>query len=469
MHSIGEHEEKKEEEEPDYKVRQGWFWSLVLNGSLPYFYVGFQGVIFNPLQDNIAHDLLLSEEEKTKYLAIISAILFIGGFFGSAVVGKIAATIGRKMTFVIINAVSIVAVGLHLIDNRFAMIVARFICGLTFGAHLTLVPVYITEFSPGKYIEMCAGVYSTVLGAGICSAFAFGTNCPDAEKFDLVWWRICFCALVPFLVLNIILFLTVFKLDTPLYYLEVLKDRQSCEDALKIVYEDPEEINKIITKMEDAIKENEAKEEIGYRVLFCSGRFTRQLVIGLLFTIAWNFCGYVAFDAYSTEIFKRTMDKKMSTIFSLLTGVMSLIGSVVSIGTFAKIRSKILLVGGYCILCSIDLALVVLEHYKVYEPEKYLVLIFYFMIAAAVFIQYKITAELLPDIGVSFLGLFLMLGTVITTFIFPFMLESSMQFQWSMFLFAVITLLCIIYFGIFYKETDKMKLHVVEELYKTWL
>ena len=460
--------ENTNNKEEEFKIRVGMLMFLSINASLCYYYRGYQIGVFNPLQENISFDLKWTKDVKTTNLSLISAMLYVGAIFGAGMIGKIAATLGRKPALIIFNVLSIVGIAITLIDNTISMIIGRFVCGVATGAFQVLVPLYVKEYAPKKFTGICSAIYNIALCVGLICAFALGKKSPPSNRTDLVWWRVCYAFPMIILILSMILLLAVFKLDTPKFLLEVKKDRELCLEALKFIYEDPDEIEKILCKMEDEIKESENAESIGYKELFCSGRFNKQLFLGIWMSMAFQFNGSYAFNAYSTLIFLRTLDQEMAKIFTLLTGIMSLVGAIVSIFIWGRIPNKIVLLVGYSLIFAILVIVSLLEHYELYDAQKYLVLLFNFIIGSAFRVYYKVGPELLPDIGVSFIGIVLWVSCVTVVLAFPFMIESVLEFKWSLLVFASFTIVTIILIGILYKETNEKSLKEVEELYKTW-
>ena len=463
-----ETEKKEEEEAPRAKIRWGRLLSQMLNISIGYYVFGYEVGVFNSIQGNVAFDLNWTGTDEKTYVTIVSVMIAIGAVFGAAVSGKVTAAVGRKWAFIIFDCIMIVGISITFIANTAAMIIGRFICGFSVGAYVALTPLFIHEIMPDKYIGYGSALYNIAFNVGLISAFGLGNNVAPTDQPDLVWWRVMYFFPGIFVVLNIILFLGVFKFDSPKHLLQE-GDHEGCVDAYRDIYYDEEEIKVVVKALEDHLhKKQKEAEEYTFKVL-CSARFAKQLLLGIVLMLGIQFCAINVFNYYSTSIFLKTMPLKEATLFTSMLGVGQLAGSIISIFIFGKFSKKKTVLAGYGILFGILFIVSILAYTNNTDPIKYLMIIFFLDFGATIFTSFEIQAEILPDIGLGVLGFVHWLVNVVVVLTLPYMLASVLDFQWTIMIYAGLLLVIIIYIAIFYKESHGKTLNEVEEIYKTWL
>jgi len=455
--------EKKEE---DLKIKTVNLFFQMVNISLGYFLYGYETGVFNQIQENIAFDLEWKDEDKTTYLSLVSVMIAIGATFGSIITGKIASILGRKLCYIILDVILIVGTSITLFLNTYSMIVGRFIIGYAVGGYVTLVPMTMKETVPVKYEGYGTAMYNISYNIGMLFAFSLGMNTPSIEKPDLVWWRVCFGLPIVFALINMILLLTHYKLDTPKHLLEK-GDRDGAIESFKYTYEDDNDINGLILTLEENLRKKEQSEEITYKVIL-GPRFAKQLFLGCILMIVYQATCLGVFNYYSTKIFARTMSYKEANLFTTIKGVCRFTGSILSIFIFGRVPNKVIALVGFSIICGCLLSLSICDHFEILEPQNYIILFHYLCFGASAMAAYKITAEILPDIGIGIASLVHWIVNCIIVLTLPFMLLSVLAFKWTIMLYASVMVIGIIIIGIFYKDAHGLCLDEVENLYKTW-
>jgi len=453
---------------PDAKIRWCRLFFQMLNICVGYYLFGYEIGVFNSIQGNIGHDLKWAEADKKTNITLISVMISIGAIFGAAAMGKITAAIGRKWAYIIFDIIMLVGIALTFILDTAAMIVGRFVCGFGVGGFVSLVPMFIHEITPDKYIGYGNALYNVVFNMGLLSAFGLGNNASPADQDDLVWWRIMYFFPSIFIILNMVLLLTVFKNDTPKHCL-LEGDHEGCLDAMKDVYCNEEEIKKVVESLENHLhKKKQEAEEYTYKVL-CSSRFAKQLLLGIVLMIGIQCTAINVFNYYSTSIFLKTMNLKDATLFTTMLGVGKFSGSIISIFIFGKFSKKKTLLAGMGILCGILFVVSILAYKDVTDPIKYLLILFYLSYGSTIFTAFEVGPEILPDIGLGILGFVHWVANVVVVLTLPYMLSSSLDFQWTVMIYSLLLGLIMLYVGLFYKETHGKTLNEVEEVYQTWL
>jgi MFS family permease len=465
---IKEHVEgEEEEEEREFNVRWGNLYGLMFNISLGYFFFGYEVGVFNPLQNNIAHDLGWADADKKTYKAVISVMISCGGLIGAFSMGKVAAKIGRRKSYMIADAILIAGISITFIANTISMIIGRFICGLGVGGFVALTPLTMNEFVPDNMEGKGCALYGFMFNFGVLCSFALGCNTHPSDQFDLVWWRIMFFIPTIICLLNMFLWLFKFKYDTPKYLL-LTNDRLGAILSFGEVYESKDDIIFVIEELESHLKKKTEHEQYTYAMLF-SNRFNKQLFVGIFLHIALQATALSVFNYYSTSIFLRTLSMTDATLYSAMLGVAKVAGALVAFAYYGKIKKKTILLCGFSVLAACLFTISLLEYGKVIEPEKFVLIFFYFIFGCSIVTVFEVGPGILPDIGVGILSMCYWLFTIAVVVSLPYMLASPMEFGWTCMFYCILLVVSSVMVAIFYKEPeDGATLNEVEELYATW-
>jgi len=453
-------------ESANYQIRWCNLICLCINIAIGYFMIGYQIGVFNAIQNNIAFDLSWTTEEKKVNVAVITVMIPVGAIFGSIVMGKISHQIGRKWSYIIYDFISIVGIAISMVADTWAMIIGRLITGFGTGGYVAVVPLLMKEFVPDKYEGYGASCYNFAFTIGLLTSFSLGQNISPATSLDLVWWRIMYAFPTILIILNFLLFFTVYKKESPVYLLSI-NERDACVESYKEVYLEHEDALKVVENLELHLKKKAEQEEYTYAII-CSPRFSKQLFIGIVLNLGLQCTAMNVFNGYSQSIYLRSSDLETAKLFTTLQGVSRLCGNIVSIFLFGKVSKKKTILSGLSIIALCLLTVSILEFVGFPEPEKYIILVFYFTFGATVFVVLEIGPELLPDIGVGILGLLYWIANVVVVVILPFMVASSLDLKGSIMIYFCITAVIIVILGLFYKESHGKTLNEVEEIYKTW-
>ena len=116
--------------------------------------------------------------------------------------------------------------------------VGRFIQGFGAGGFSNLVPIMINEVSPPEIRGRTGVLIQIIINFGIFVAALFGLGLPhnaqDVGRNDLIW-RIMTGLPIAIGIIMILLFVTVYRYDTPYIYLKS-DNREAARKALMLVY-----------------------------------------------------------------------------------------------------------------------------------------------------------------------------------------------------------------------------------------
>jgi MFS family permease len=176
-------------------------------------------------------------EDIDLFNSIVSGLIPFGAIFGSQIINPIAVK-GRRKALIIISITFMIGVAITLIFNMFALMLGRLIMGLCVGAYVTVCPLFISETCPPSLSGPLGSFNQMGAVTGIFSAFTVPFLMPLPEDIGAEYsgrWRIAFGLPFIFGLLQLLLFLFVFKYDTPKFYKDK-GDYENLDNVLKKIY-----------------------------------------------------------------------------------------------------------------------------------------------------------------------------------------------------------------------------------------
>lgn len=85
---------------------------LIVTGTFGAFLGGYQIGVFNPCQDNVAHELGWSGDEKAAMISVCNTLMPVGAVIGATWAGKYSRTAGRRKALILNAILSIVCCGI---------------------------------------------------------------------------------------------------------------------------------------------------------------------------------------------------------------------------------------------------------------------------------------------------------------------------------------------------------------------
>lgn len=152
--------------------------------------------------------------------SLVSGLIPFGAIFGSLSVGPLVKR-GRRLALICISIVFMTGASFTLIFNMYTLILGRLIMGVCVGAYVAVCPLYISETAPPN-LSGSLGAFSqvgVVIGVLLGFSMAFLMPLPEEpEALTTGLWRIVFGFPIILAFTQLILFLFVFKHDTPKFY-----------------------------------------------------------------------------------------------------------------------------------------------------------------------------------------------------------------------------------------------------------
>ncbi|CAI2365914.1 unnamed protein product [Moneuplotes crassus] len=305
----------------DKEVNKPYLVTLAMTAAIGFLLLGYCFAYFNAFTDILHKQYVQNGKEviknKNLFNSIVSGLVPFGAIIGSVLVGLIVGK-GRRLSLLVVSSIFVMATASTMIFNIYALIGGRLIMGVCIGSYASLCPLFISEISP-PHLSGLLGVFNQ-MGAcsGILLAFSVPFAMPLPDDVNSNEWRYIFGLPAIFALVQIFLFLFVFKYDTPLFYkknqdqvnfdkitsrIYLFEDSTSLEfDYPEVELEIPEEEACLIPKRQPLEQRFRSQNEDRIVPRWTSG-YKRALVIGSLLSLMQQLTGINSVTFFSSEIF----------------------------------------------------------------------------------------------------------------------------------------------------------------------
>ncbi|KAF7194439.1 Hexose transporter 2 [Pseudocercospora fuligena] len=236
----------------------------------------------------------------------ITGILCVGCLFGALIAGKIADTLGRKMSISVSAFFSLIGTVIEVssMSAWYQFAIGRLVNGFGIGALSVLVPMYQSESSPAIIRGLLVASYQLFITLGIWTAemIDWGTS----TRADTGAWRIPNAIS---LLWGIILgFGILFLPESPRFAYKRGRVDECRKTLAKLGGLDPEgrEVNILLTEIRVKHEEEVAAGEAKWFEIFTAPKMFYRTVLGIVLQAGQQLTGANFFFYYGTTIFKAT-------------------------------------------------------------------------------------------------------------------------------------------------------------------
>ena len=198
--------------------------------------------------------------------SVVSVIIPLAAILGSILANPLASK-GRRFAMIVIATAGIIGSCITMIFDMTALLAGRFILGLCVGAYTTVSPLYMSEFAPRSISGSLGAITQFGAVSGIFIGNASGLLIPlenDSDALTSRTWRIVFILPAIICFIQLVLFIFVFRYDTPKFY-KIKKDQINYLKMMRCIYvyedEEPnEEVQETERRFSQPDEENSQKE-----------------------------------------------------------------------------------------------------------------------------------------------------------------------------------------------------------------
>lgn len=392
-------------------------------------------------------------------IGIVVSSLTIGCIIGSMILGYSSEKYGRKKTLILTSVLfTISSIGSALSTSPLSLIFYRFIGGIAVGTISFLGPLYISEISPPKIRGKLVSLSQFAIVIGILLAYIFDYFLIDITNS----WR--YMLLVPFIFSIIYMVLSTIYLPESPRWLVINNKKSEAKNVFEKI-EGKKLAKKYINNIEESLS---IKNKISFKY-FLKGNIRKIILIGLLLAIFQQVVGINAVITYAPMIFENIgIQSQNALLQSILIGFVNFSATIIALWLIDKKGRKILLIYG---AIGMTITLLYLTYAFSFSQNNILILIailMYVIFYASSFapilgvINSEIFSNNFRGIGMSFAAAINWLSAFLVVQFSPYIINNlggSMLFG----IFAVFSLLALIFVKLYIPETKNKSLEEIEK------
>lgn len=305
--------------------------------------------------NNLYDYFLLFLFPNTSYtqVSLIAALIPIGAVCTLFLAPLLNKKIGKKWSLIIADAISLLGIGLCMVENFPTIAVGRLIQGLAVGINYVIIPLYLAEMAPGKLGKEIYLYNMIAFPLGTVIAGAFGFFAPRPADGDDWSWRFMLAFSGIFNIIRMLMLLTIFRYPSPVKYLEEGKINQS-EAAMKRIFK---------TNHQEHFNEMQKQELLGkeapsFKEVF-KAPYHKPMVFANLLLVIQQGSGFANFLVYPATLFAETDpgDGNITRAFCFYLTLVNFFGGVVAVLALKRrLNRQILLFFGVASMLLLELA-----------------------------------------------------------------------------------------------------------------
>jgi SP family arabinose:H+ symporter-like MFS transporter len=395
--------------------------------------------------------------------------LIVGAAVGAAFTGVLSDRFGRKKMLILSALLfTIGSIGSAIPDSTAGLVVARMIGGLGVGMTSTLSPLYIAEIAPAAHRGRLVSIYQFAVVTGIFLTFFINASIAgignDAWDIASAWrWMFGF-GIIPGIVYLLLLLIIP---ETPRW---LMRQKQEVR-ALEIL----EKMNgKEAAKSElHELLNLKNSEDSGSVKELLQPTLRLPLLIGVGLAVLQQITGINAIMYYAPEIFKQTgAGTNAALTQTVWVGVVNFAFTLVAVWLIDKTGRKALLIIGAAVM-AICLFVVGYGFYSEYVSGL-LILLFILLYVAAFAVSFGpvvwvMISEIFPTRirgrATAIASMSLWIADYVVSQTFPLLLEG-IGTSATFWLFAVISVIALIFCMKYVPETKGKSLEQIERLWE---
>ena len=386
--------------------------------------------------------------------------LMIACTVGALIAGPIAEWAGRKKVLILCSLLFLISAIFSALPQSFMeLVVARFIGGLGVGVASVVSPMYITEISPANIRGRLVALNQLAIVVGILCSYLSNWALLDTGINN---WR--FMLATESIPSVIFLFGLIFVPESPRWLMKK-GDEKGALRILNIVSGKNNAVKELAEIKESLLQKRVSIKELLHPSL------RKVLIIGVLFSLFAHLTGIDTIIYYGPIIFLESgFQTDDAFLASVMIGVTNLVFTIIGIFMVDKFGRRILLLVGMAGMgVSMTLVGFCMES-SIISAKWTLLWIMTYIASFAMSIGVVIwvyLSEIFPTRvrgqALSVATMFLWLGNVVLTQLFPVMMEAFGG--GTFYIFSIICLISFIFFILMIKETKGLSLEQIEKIW----
>uniref|UniRef100_A0A914VQC5 Major facilitator superfamily (MFS) profile domain-containing protein n=1 Tax=Plectus sambesii TaxID=2011161 RepID=A0A914VQC5_9BILA len=305
---------------------QPWFWRLWLvttavsmSSTFQVYHTAIINNLFDAARPMLRRHYQSNDSSIIHAWAIMTSSVLFGKFIGTIAGAKLADTLGRRTTMIIVNVLLIIGGIMNgpveLLDCFWLATIARLVIGIGSGAGIVISILMITESAPIAHRGYFGSLTNIFFGLG--DLLSLLISMPYLMGTEQLWpWAMAVgCACAP-----ACLIVTLLYPESPRYLYLTRKDRVAACRAI-VVYQGEHNLAETERDLEKEQLASEGRKTT-LRSLLAERPERRALLISVMLELGCQLSGIAAIMAYSTTIFEQSgAGHKAAALGTLAMGV----------------------------------------------------------------------------------------------------------------------------------------------------
>jgi sugar porter (SP) family MFS transporter len=343
-------------EEIKRRFRAGKVYLLTLNTMIAGYMFGYNIGVFNTSMYYVAHTLNWGNST-TAMISFCGAIMPAGGFIGGMSSSVISMKYGRRKAMMIADLIGFLGSGITLLPHTSTFAIGRFMSGIMVGLLSSVSSTYMSEISPSEIRGKTGSFFQLLRLVGLTSAYALGLGLPLKVTDPLNdWWRLMFGYPAVLNAIQGLLFLFVFKLESPYWLIKNGKSDEAIAVLNDLYVYDVDKVYDTISTVKADPLDSEISGSYFMKIwkMFSIPKVSKMLRLGLILGIFQPLSGNSAVAGYSTMFFtEMTGDPQRAREFTVVIGVVGIVSAFVAMQLIEKFgRKSLLIIGSLGMLVS---------------------------------------------------------------------------------------------------------------------
>jgi MFS family permease len=440
---------------------------IAVTTALGGFIIGVVCCILNATIIEIQTSLNWPADQVNFRMGMASSLIPLGSFVGAILAGYLSDRIGRRGSLMTADCIIISGFAFTYCEDFTLFCLGRMIEGIACGMFGVLVPIFIREIAPSNVSGKMVSAYAISANLGSILVYCLTFGLPTSPDPTSQWWKYMYAIPAVIAIVQLLMFATLLKFDTPKYYLTHNKEKEA-RDVINSIYKDE--------CVEDAYG-RELQTEKSVDLFHIIPKYKYQLILCMFLYFSSQYMGLGMLGYYSTYIFIGTSsgDEGVgSPKFILQVRLLNLFLSLISCPTSAvgsylvdKIGRKLLLLIG-CVTLTLLLfcfAACGLNQSGLEQRVCFVAINIVCGLSYGVMLSLY-TAELVPPKGISIINTWDNFNQLIITFLFPIVVNSSGRMASAFVVFGLVSIVSFPIKCYFVKETKNKGLHEIYQLFQ---
>jgi len=300
---------------------------------------------------------ILSGSGVTTLFSIATSLVLAGGIIGALGTRWVGNTFGRRSGLVLVQLIALTSAALGVLCDAcrsFEMLfISRLLAGMTCGLFTGLVPLYVSEIAP-VHLRGAAGTFSNLaFTLGLLLAMVLGLK--SLLGNEKTWPYLLFVPAIPAIIQ--LLFLPLVP-ESPRFLLITKRNFEEGKNALvqlrgtADVYGEIHEIlqetrkdwgNRLYDSMRASTEYIDDEDNLSVWQMVCSSKYRLSLFVCVCMQLSQQLTGISALILYSSTFFQSAgISCAMSSLASILIGIILFVMTLVSVGLMEKLGRRTL-------------------------------------------------------------------------------------------------------------------------------